>query len=133
MAGRRRAAGGPERAGAGDRRRPPLVPVPKPFHPHDPRVPEPRYTESIKVPFPARWPGRLPAGTANDRLVATVDIKPTILQAAVIGLQDGDIVDGHSLLDGRRRERLLAEYWQDQANALGIRDWVGPRTGEGCA
>ena len=42
-------------------------------------------------------------------------------------------VDGRSLLDGRRRERLLAEYWQDQADALGIRDWVGPRTGEGYA
>ena len=86
------------------------------------------YTESIKVPFLVRWPGRLPAGTADDRIVATVDIKPTILQAAGIGLQDGDTVDGRSLLDGRRRDRLLAEYWQDQANAPGIHDWAALRT-----
>jgi arylsulfatase A-like enzyme len=86
------------------------------------------YTESIKVPFLVRWPGRLPAGTADDRLAATVDIKPTILQAAGIGLQDGDTVDGRSLLDGRRRKRLLTEYWQDQANAPGIRDWTALRT-----
>jgi arylsulfatase A-like enzyme len=86
------------------------------------------YTESIKVPFLVRWPGRLPAGTADDRLAATVDIKPTILAAAGIRPDPGDTVDGRSLLDGRRRERLLAEYWQDHANAPGIRDWAALRT-----
>jgi len=86
------------------------------------------YTESIKVPFLVRWPGRLPAGASDDRLVATIDIKPTVLAAAGIGLRDGDVVDGRSLLDGRRRERLLAEYWRDQANAPGIRDWAALRT-----
>jgi len=86
------------------------------------------YTESIKVPFLVRWPGRLPAGASDDRLVATVDIKPTVLAAAGIGPRAGDVVDGRSLLDGRRRERLLAEYWRDQANAPGIRDWAALRT-----
>jgi arylsulfatase A-like enzyme len=86
------------------------------------------YTESIKVPFVVRWPGHLPAGTVDDRMVATIDIKPTVLAAAGIGLRDGDVVDGRSLLDGGRRERLLAEYWQDQANAPGIRDWAALRT-----
>ena len=91
-------------------------------------MPGRRLLAGVGVAILVRWPGRLPAGTADDRLVATVDIKPTILQAAGIGLQDGDTVDGRSLLDGRRGERLLTEYWQDQANALGIRDWVGLRT-----
>ena len=86
------------------------------------------YTESIKVPFVVRWPGRLPAATTDDRLVATIDIKPTVLAAAGIRPPDGDVVDGRSLLDGRRRDRLLAEYWQDQANAPGIRDWAALRT-----
>ena len=85
------------------------------------------YTESIKVPFLVRWPGRLPAGTVDDRLVATVDIAPTVLDAAGIAPDPGDPVDGRSLLDGRRRERLLAEYWRDQANAPGIRDWAALR------
>ena len=86
------------------------------------------YTESIKVPFLVRWPGRLPAGTVDDRLVATVDITPTVLEAAGVRPEAGVPVDGRSLLDGRRRERLLAEYWQDQANAPGIRDWAALRT-----
>jgi arylsulfatase A-like enzyme len=86
------------------------------------------YTESIKVPFLVSWPGRLPAGTTDDRLVATIDIKPTVLAAAGIPPRAGDVVDGRSLLDGRRRDRLLAEYWRDQANAPGIRDWAALRT-----
>jgi arylsulfatase A-like enzyme len=86
------------------------------------------YTESLKVPFLVRWPGRLPAGTVDDRLVATVDITPTVLEAAGVRPDAGVPLDGRSLLDGRRRERLLAEYWQDQANAPGIRDWAALRT-----
>jgi arylsulfatase A-like enzyme len=86
------------------------------------------YTESVKVPFVVRWPGRLPAGTTDDRLVATIDIKPTVLEAAGVRPRDGEVVDGRSLLDGRRRDRLLLEYWRDQANAPGIRDWAALRT-----
>ena len=86
------------------------------------------YTESIRVPFLVRWPGRLPAGAVDDRLVATVDIAPTVLEAAGIAADPGVPVDGRSLLDGRRRERLLAEYWRDQANAPGVRDWAALRT-----
>jgi arylsulfatase A-like enzyme len=86
------------------------------------------YTESIKVPFLARWPGRLPAGAVDDRLVATIDIKPTVLAAAGVRPDPDDTVDGRSLLDGGRRERLLAEYWRDPANAPGIRDWAALRT-----
>jgi arylsulfatase A-like enzyme len=86
------------------------------------------YTESIKVPFLVRWPGRLPAGASDDRLVATIDIKPTVLAAAGIRPRAGDVVDGRSLLEGRRRDRLLAEYWRDQANAPGIGDWAALRT-----
>jgi arylsulfatase A-like enzyme len=82
------------------------------------------YTESIRVPFLVRWPGRLPAGTVDDRLVATVDIAPTVLEAAGLRPDPAVPLDGRSLLDGRRRERLLAEYWRDQANAPGIRDWA---------
>jgi arylsulfatase A-like enzyme len=86
------------------------------------------YTESIKVPFVVRWPGRLAAGAVDDRMVATIDIKPTVLAAAGIAPKAGDVVDGRSLLGGARRERLLAEYWLDQANAPGIRDWAALRT-----
>jgi arylsulfatase A-like enzyme len=85
------------------------------------------YTESIRVPFLVRWPGRLPAGTVDDRLVATVDIAPTVLDAAGIAPDPDRPMDGRSLLDPRPRERLLAEYWRDRANAPGIRDWAALR------
>jgi arylsulfatase A-like enzyme len=85
------------------------------------------YTASIRVPFLVRWPGRLPAGTVDQRLVATIDIKPTVLAAAGLRPGPGDPVDGRSLLDGRPRDRLLVEYWRDQANAPGIRDWAALR------
>ena len=51
-----------------------------------------------------------------------------MLDAAGIAADPGAPLDGRSLLDGRRRERLLAEYWRDQANAPGIRDWAALRT-----
>jgi arylsulfatase A-like enzyme len=86
------------------------------------------YTESLKVPFLVRWPGHLPAGTVDDRMVATIDIKPTVLDAAGIRPDPGDTVDGRSLLGGERRRRLLAEYWRDLANAPGIHAWAALRT-----
>jgi arylsulfatase A-like enzyme len=86
------------------------------------------YTESTRVPFLVRWPGRLPAGAVDDRLVATVDLKPTVLDAAGVDPDPGDTVDGRSLLSGERRQRLLLEYWRDPANAPGVRDWAALRT-----
>jgi arylsulfatase A-like enzyme len=86
------------------------------------------YTEAVKVPFLVRWPGRLPAGRVDDRFVATIDIKPTVLAAAGVQPDPDDTVDGRSLLGGQPRERLLTEYWRDPANAPGIRDWAGLRT-----
>ena len=40
------------------------------------------YTESVKVPFLVRWPGRVPAGRVDRRPVANVDITPSVLAAA---------------------------------------------------
>jgi arylsulfatase A-like enzyme len=85
------------------------------------------YTESTRIPFLVRWPGRLPAGTVDDRMVATIDIKPTVLDAAGVDADAGDSVDGRSLLGGHRRERLLLEYWRDPANAPGVRTWASLR------
>jgi arylsulfatase A-like enzyme len=86
------------------------------------------YTESVRIPFLVRWPGRLPAGAVDDRMIATIDIKPTVLDAAGVDPDPGDTVDGRSLLGGHRRDRLLLEYWRDPANAPGIRTWASLRT-----
>ena len=41
----------------------------------------PPYRKAVQVPFLLRWPGRVPAGAVDDRLVTHVDVVPTILAA----------------------------------------------------
>jgi arylsulfatase A-like enzyme len=70
----------------------------------------PPYLQATRVPFMARWPGRLGAGVLDGRLVANIDITPTIFQAAGVSPDADKPVDGRSLLDpGWRRDRLLLE------------------------
>lgn len=64
------------------------------------------YMPAVKVPFLARWPGHIDEGT-DDSLVATVDVAPTVLEAA--GIEPSAPMDGRSLLTGLRRDRLLTE------------------------
>ncbi len=40
------------------------------------------YDRGIGVPLILRWPGKIPAGGVNDSLVSSVDIMPTLLDAA---------------------------------------------------
>lgn len=70
------------------------------------------YRESIKVPLYARWPGHVAAGAVDHRLVANIDIAPTIFDAA--GVKPGYTVDGHSLLGSYSRPWLLIE-WPSEA------------------
>jgi len=71
------------------------------------------YEGGIRVPFIARWPGKIPAGTERSDLVASIDLYPTILQAC--GIEDSDPdVDGKSLLpvllaNGTLERNIL--YW----------------------
>jgi arylsulfatase A-like enzyme len=67
------------------------------------------YLQSIRVPMFARWTGHLPAGAVDTRLVANIDVAPTILDAA--GLSPASM-DGHSLLSGYSRQRILTENWR---------------------
>jgi arylsulfatase A-like enzyme len=71
------------------------------------------YLRSIRVPMYLRWPGKVPAGSTDDRLVANIDIVPTILQAIHYGGALQKPMDGQSLLDKSwRRHRMLAEGWR---------------------
>jgi arylsulfatase A-like enzyme len=67
------------------------------------------YTPSIKVPMMMRWRGHVPAGSFDRRLVANIDVTPTILDAAGLSTRG---TDGMSLLNVRSRRRLLLEYWK---------------------
>ncbi|MFN2388278.1 MAG: sulfatase [Actinomycetota bacterium] len=69
------------------------------------------YVPSIRIPFLARWPGRIVPGTIDHRLVANIDIAPTVLEAA--GIDPAHTVDGRSLITGPTRERILTEAWDE--------------------
>ncbi|MDQ3956289.1 MAG: sulfatase [Actinomycetota bacterium] len=67
------------------------------------------YTESIKVPMIMRWPAGGIRRDVDRRIVANIDIAPTVLRAA--GLRVPDSVDGRSLFRGDKRTRILTEAW----------------------
>lgn len=69
------------------------------------------YTESIRIPFLARWPGRFAAGQNDGRFVANIDIAPTVLEAAGVTPNPLYPLDGRSLLGPGRRSKILNEGW----------------------
>lgn len=75
------------------------------------------YPESVQIPMLARWPGRLAPNTSDDRLVANIDVLPTVLDAAGLTSADGHVVDGRSLLSGYERDRMYLEYFLDGPRA----------------
>jgi len=72
------------------------------------------YDRGIGTPLLLRWPGRIPAGAVNESLVSTIDLMPTLLEAA--GCPIPPEVQGESLLplirgESRRpaRDAIFAE------------------------
>lgn len=57
------------------------------------------YEGGIRVPLIAKWPGNIPAGTTSDAPVSSVDIFPTLLQAARIDAEPANPIDGISLTE----------------------------------
>jgi N-sulfoglucosamine sulfohydrolase len=72
------------------------------------------YEGGLRVPLIVRWPGRAKEGLVSDRLVGTVDLLPTILQA--VGAEVPAGLAGRSMVPLLRdeaatwREYLFAEY-----------------------
>jgi arylsulfatase A-like enzyme len=69
------------------------------------------YSPSVRIPLYMRWPGRVNPGTTPDRIVANIDIAPTVYEAT--GITPSYVVDGRSLLQSTARERILVEYQKD--------------------
>ena len=92
------------------------------------------YDESIHVPFVARWPGTISAGTRSDAIVSSVDMMPTILSLCgaetPVGVQGTD--QSHHLLgsDGPRTDsaylQILGPGWPHRGEWVGF--WRGIRT-----
>lgn len=52
----------------------------------------------IRVPYIARWPGRVPAGAVTSQLTMTMDWVPTLLEAADVAPHPDYPLDGRSVL-----------------------------------
>jgi len=55
----------------------------------------------MRVPTLARWPGKIPAGTASDTVCATIDLLPTFVSLA------GGTVPAEPVIDGRDMSGVL--------------------------
>lgn len=82
------------------------------------------YEEVIHVPFALRYPPLVPTPYVEDRLVANIDIAPTLLELAGIPIPSS--VDGESLVklltgSGPWREHLLIEGGILDGTYVGVR------------
>ncbi|HAX96099.1 MAG TPA: acetylglucosamine-6-sulfatase [Prolixibacteraceae bacterium] len=79
------------------------------------------YEESLKAPFLVRYPEVIPSGRVEDRLMANIDLAPTLLDFA--GVQVPDSMQGFScrkMLEGQQdapdREAVYFRYWMHLAH-----------------
>ncbi len=91
------------------------------------------YEGGIRVPFIARWPGKIKPQTATDHVSAFYDILPTLCDVA--GVQAPDGIDGLSFLPALtgaiqpRHEFLVWEFYgYGGQQAVRWGDWKGVRT-----
>jgi arylsulfatase A-like enzyme len=69
----------------------------------------------IRVPYIARWPGKVPAGTRSAQLTMTMDWVPTFLEAAGVAPHPDYPLDGASLLEVLRQPGKIFErelFWR---------------------
>jgi arylsulfatase A len=83
----------------------------------------------VRVPFIARWPGRITAGATSDSLIAVMDLLPTIvgLCDAPIPTRKIDGIDFKSILLGEMESNEVRKsylyYYRDRLQAVRCGDW----------
>jgi arylsulfatase A-like enzyme len=70
------------------------------------------YRQAVEVTFLATWRGHLSKDVVDRRFAANIDIAPTVYDAA--NITPSTPVDGRSLLQAWRRDRILLEHWCNQ-------------------
>ena len=79
----------------------------------------------IRVPFLARWPGRIRAGAVSADLATTMDILPTIAGIAGVPLPAGRAIDGQDIrpfLEGRAPSPVEWYFYNYNGRVEGVRD-----------
>jgi arylsulfatase A-like enzyme len=72
------------------------------------------YEGGIRVPLIVRWPGRIKPGSQTAEPVSSIDLFPTILEAAGTALPEDRAIDGQSLVPVLHRQESLgrdALFW----------------------
>lgn len=81
----------------------------------------------IRVPFIARWPGKIPAGTVRNETAIMMDLMPTFLEACSIPIEKEHVMHGQSilgLLQNKPFSRTGTLHWEDKYNmAVRRGDW----------
>lgn len=91
----------------------------------------------LRVPFLARWPGVVPAGTIRDDFLTSLEVFPTLTAVAGAGTPKGVVLDGFDMLavlKGQRPSPRTEMYWQrrnDRAARIGSYKWVDSAKGSG--
>ena len=67
------------------------------------------YTQSVQIPMYMRWTGHVTKRATKRRIVANIDVAPTIVEAA--GLGGTAPMDGRPLLSSAARSRILLEMF----------------------
>ena len=89
------------------------------------------------MPFIARWPGRIPAGSVTDQWITSLDLFPTFAGVAGASPPGDLILDGHDLLpvlQGRADSRWSEMFWErrsHRAARVGRWKWIESSRGGG--
>jgi arylsulfatase A-like enzyme len=91
----------------------------------------------LRVPFIARWPGRISAGKVTDEFLTSLEIFPTLLAASGASPTPGVKLDGFNMLpvlEGAQKSPRTEMFWQrrgDKAARVGNWKWSESAKGGG--
>ena len=84
----------------------------------------------VRVPFIARWPGRIPKGAVTDLPAMTIDLLPTVASLAGAPTPSGRIIDGRDIAllltnprDAPAPHDALYFYWGGELHAVRRGKW----------
>ena len=91
----------------------------------------------LRVPCIVRWPGKIPAGTASDEFLTSLEVVPTLCAATGAAPPEGVALDGFDMLpvlQGKTKSPRTEMFWQrklDKGARVGQWKWVESSRGNG--
>jgi arylsulfatase A-like enzyme len=73
----------------------------------------------LRVPFIARWPGKLPAGKVSDEFLTSLELVPTLLAATDAKAPEGVKLDGFDMMPvllGEVKSPRTEMFWQRRSD-----------------